>query len=203
MFFVGVAAREPAGEEDGTATRILDGALDEVAAGGFKSVSIEGVARRAGVNRVTIYRRFRDRDGLIAALAAREGHRMSAALLLAVHGIEDPAERLVEGFLVALRYARNHPLVMRAALVEPEAVIAAALADDAALLRIGREFLAEVIRDAHRARGTTHIDADQAGETLARLFATFVLLPGGLLDSRNEELMRDYAQRTLVPMLAG
>ena len=117
--------------------------------------------------------------------------------------IEDPEERLVEGFLAALRYARTHPLMLRAAQIEPEAVIAAGLADDAALLRIGAVFLAGAIRDAQRARGARHEDPDQAGETLARLFASFILLPGGQLDHTNEALMRDYARSTLVPMLLG
>lgn len=200
-FFTDVARLEPVVHDDRTANRILDGALAEAAAHGLKSLSIEAVARRAGVNRVTVYRRFGDRDALVAALAAREGHRMSMALLAAVAEVEDPEERLVEGFLASLRYARAHPLIVRAAQVEPEALIGAGLADDAALLRIGAVFLAGGIRDAQRARGAHHVDPDQAGETLARLFASFVLLPGGHLDPTSEVLMRDYSRRTLIPML--
>ena len=202
-FIADVARLGPVVHEDRTANRILDGALEEAAAYGLKSLSIEGVARRAGVNRVTVYRRFGDRDALVAALAAREGHRMSAALLASVSDIDDPEQRLVEGFLVSLRYARTHPLIIRAAQVEPESVIAASLADNGALLRIGASFLANGIRDAQRARGTSHVDPIQAGETLARLFASFVLLPAGNLDPTNEVLMREYAQNTLMPMLLG
>lgn len=202
-FFSDAARLQPVVHEDRTANRILDGALSEAAAHGLKSLSIEAVARRAGVNRATVYRRFGDRDALVAALAAREGHRMSAALLEAVIEVGDPEERLVEGFLASLRYARSHPLMIRAAQIEPEAVITGLLADDAALLRIGAVFLAGAIRDAQQARGTRHLDPDQAGETLARLFASFVLLPGGELDPTNESLMRKYARSTLVPMLLG
>ena len=202
--FLSDAARlAPITQEDRTANRILDGALEEASAHGLRSLSIEGVARRAGVNRVTVYRRFGDREGLFAALAAREGHRMSAALVAAVDGIDDAVERLLEGFVESLCYARSHPLMMRAAQVEPESVIAAALADDAALLRIGATFMAGAVRDAQRSRGVAHVDPDQAGETLARLFASFVLLPGGSLDPTDESLMRDYARRTLIPMVIG
>jgi AcrR family transcriptional regulator len=202
-FLSDVARLEPVAHDDRTATRILDGALDEASAHGLRSLSIEAVARRAGVNRVTVYRRFGDREGLVAALAAREGHRMSAALAQAVARIDDPAQRLAEGFVESLRYARSHPLMMRAARVEPESVVAAALADDAALLRIGSSFMARAVLEAQRGRGSTHVDPDQAGETLARLFASFVLLPGGALDPTDEVAMRDYARRTLVPMVLG
>jgi TetR/AcrR family transcriptional regulator, repressor for uid operon len=202
-FLADAARLEPMAHEDRTANLILDGALEEAAAHGLKSLSIEAVARRAGVNRATVYRRFGDREALLAALAAREGHRMSAALLVSVSDIDDPVERLAEGFLAALRYARTHPLMLRAAQVEPEAVIAGLLANDATLLRIGAVFLAGGIRDAQRARGTVHVDPGQAGETLVRLFASFVLLPGGQLDPSNEDTMRDYARRTLIPMLLG
>lgn len=202
-FFADAARLEPLVHEDRTANRILDGALDEAAAHGLRSLSIEAVARRAGVNRVTIYRRFVDRDALISALAAREGHRMSAALLTAVSAIEDPEERLVEGFLASLRYARTHPLIARAAQVEPEGLIAAGLANNAALLRIGAVFSAGAIRDAQRGRQNRQVDPDHAGETLARLFASFVLLPGGQLDPTNEAVMREYARATLIPMLVG
>ena len=202
-FFADAARLEPVAHDDRTAARILDGALAEAAAQGLKTLSIEGVARRAGVNRATVYRRFTDREGLVAALAAREGHRMSMALLAAVVTVENPEERLVEGFLASLRYARTHPLILRAALVEPESLIGAGLANDAALLRIGTLFLAGGIRAAQEARGTHHVDPEQAGETLARLFASFVLLPGGLLDATNDALMRDYATNTLIPMLLG
>lgn len=193
----------PPDQDDKTVTRILDAALQEAAASGLAGIQVEGVARRAGVNRVTIYRRLGDRDGLISALGAREGYRMSAALTEATASLTDPRERIVEGFLASLRYAARHPLVRRAARHEPESLIAVGLAEDAQLLRIAIEFLAAEI---HRmqARGLAlHLDPHQGAEVLARLFVSFVLLPRGPLDPADEAQMRDFADRTLVPMLTG
>lgn len=189
--------------DDATGEEILDAALAEGAARGLGNLAMERVAKRAGVNRVTIYRRYGDRDGLVSALAAREGYRMSAALAAVAARIDDPATRLVEGFVAALRYASAHPLISSAAQHEPESLIAAGLSDDARLLRIATDFLAgevRVLQEAGLARG---LDPRQVGETVARLFASFVLLPGGLLDASDEAMMRDYARRTLVPMLLG
>ncbi len=188
---------------DRTAQRILDAALAEAAAQGLHGLTTEGVARRAGVNRVTVYRRFGDREALLAALAAREGHRMATALTEATATIEDPDERFVEGFTAAIRLAREHPIIARTARHEPEALVAAGLADDAALLRIGAAFMAAAVRHAQRQGRALHLDPDAAGETAARLFAAFVLLPAGGINLHDDDATRAYARDTLVPMLLG
>lgn len=202
--FLSGATKALPGNDDRTAREILDATLLEAASRGLRALPMEGIARRAGVNRGTLYRRFGDRDGVVAALAAREGQRVRAALAEATDGLDDPADRLVEGFVAAVRYANAHPLVRRAAELEPETLIAAGLADDARLLRIGADVLAAEIRTAQAEGLALHLtDPDQAGETLARLFASFVLLPGGAIDLADEDAMRSYARNTLVPMLLG
>jgi len=193
----------PAGATDLSGERILDAALQEAAAQGTAGLTTEGVARRAGVNRVTVYRRFGDRDALLAALAIREGHRMAATLTQATADIDNPDDRFVEGFVAALQIAREHPLIARTARHEPAALIQAGLADDAALLRIGGAFMSAAICNAQAHGRAEHLDPDQAGETAARMFAAFVLLPGGIIDLHDNEAARIYARRTWVPMLLG
>ena len=190
-------------QDDETSEQILDAVLAEAAARGLGSLAMERVAQRAGINRVTIYRRFGDRDGLVSALAAREGLRMSAALAAVSATIADPEDRLVEGFVAALRYAAEHPLIRRAAEHEPESLIAAGMADDARLLRIATDFLAGEFRALQADGLAPGLDPQEAGETVARLFASFVLLPGGALDPTDEAAMRRYARRTLAPMVIG
>lgn len=128
---------------------------------------------------------------------------MSAALYAVVRAIEEPQDRLVEGFLAALQYAREHPLIQRAAQHEPQSLISAGMADDARLLRIATEFLAAQIRRLQGDGLAGSVDADEAGETLARLFASFVLLPIGPMKVTDEAAMRTYARRTLAPMVLG
>ncbi len=49
---------------------ILDAALTEFERHGVRRVSLDDVGRRAGVSRTTIYRRFANRDDLMAAVIA-------------------------------------------------------------------------------------------------------------------------------------
>ncbi|MEO6606755.1 MAG: helix-turn-helix domain-containing protein, partial [Aeromicrobium sp.] len=165
-FLLEAARSAPLPDDDVTATRILDGALAQGAAHGLDGFSLEAVARRAGVNRVTIYRRFGDREGLLAALAAREGWRMTEAVLTATSNLEDPTERLVEIFIVALNYVHEHPVLQRAATIEPEGLIAAGMAHDAALLRVGAALLADAISQAQADSTASTVDPYVAGETL-------------------------------------
>jgi AcrR family transcriptional regulator len=45
---------------------VLAATLEELAAVGYAALTVENVARRAGVHKTTIYRRWKDRESLIA-----------------------------------------------------------------------------------------------------------------------------------------
>src|ERR687885_463530 len=58
--------------------RLLDAARACVLAGGGRRTTGTDVARRAGVSRMTLYRRFPDLEGILAALMTREFGRLVA-----------------------------------------------------------------------------------------------------------------------------
>src|SRR3954451_24868745 len=111
--------------DDEMSERILDAALALAAASGLKHLTMDDVARRAGVGRMTVYRRFGTRDALVDALAGREAHRCLAELETA-SPVGAPLEaQIVAGFTTAIRLTREHPLLARLARVEPDSVLAA------------------------------------------------------------------------------
>ncbi|SDW29126.1 TetR/AcrR family transcriptional regulator [Marinobacter mobilis] len=181
--------------------RILEAALAEAAAQGLHGLTIEGVARRCRRNRATIYRHFGNRDKLAYALVVWEANKMMQVLTKAVAGIDDPEALLVEGFVAAMRFAREHPVISRTTQYEPGSLIFAARANDHSLLRLGAGFMANTIRWAQSKGLGTHLDADAAGDIAARLFSSFVLLPGGHNALNDDESTRQFALSTLAPML--
>lgn len=194
----------PEERADRTMERILDAAVVEAAASGMSRLRIDAVARRAGVNRATVYRRCTDLDGLLEAVVMREGKRMADTVLEAVDGVEEHPARLVEGFVACMRMAREHPVIARTATLEPDRLIAAGLADDAALLRLGSAVVAGHIRMAQIDGFATHLDPDETGQSIAMLFAACVLMPTAQgIDLRTDESVRAYAQRTVAPMVFG
>lgn len=208
MFLTAAAAGVLAGSgadqgADGSRARVLDAAVTEAAAQGLHGLTMDRVSRRAGVNRATIYRHFGDRDGLLEALAAREGRRIASAITEAAGSIADPYDRFIESCSLAIHLIQNHPIVQRTARMEPQALIEAGLAGDAGMLRIGSQFIAAGIVEAQAQGAARHVDPELAGETVARLLASFVLLPGGAIDLENEPAVRRYIEGTLAPMVLG
>jgi AcrR family transcriptional regulator len=58
--------------KDSTETRILDAARDSIVAIGWKRTTLTEVARRAGLSRMTVYRRYPDAVAIYADLMTRE-----------------------------------------------------------------------------------------------------------------------------------
>src|ERR1700755_753120 len=101
-------AATPLGEDE-VFDRVAAAALAEFAEHGIRRTSMEDVARRAGVSRMTVFRRFENKQGLVGVVIAREVRRGMEELDLLWEGAETLEERLVEGFAFAGRYVRDHP----------------------------------------------------------------------------------------------
>jgi AcrR family transcriptional regulator len=175
---------------DATEERILDAALEEIAARGSDGTTMDDVARRAGVGRMTVFRRFGSKDALIERLMLRELRRFLAVIDERLAAVEDPGERVVEAFLACLRAGTEHPLMARMARLEPGATM------ERLPLEVGRAFVA----DRLRFEGVD--DADAVADVLVRLAASYVLFPGEAVDVRDEAAARDFAERALAPIVS-
>lgn len=72
-----------------TSDAILRAAADLIAERGYRATTTRAIAERAGVNEVTIFRRFKNKQGILVALGESWAHRMAG---LAVSEIPDPAD---------------------------------------------------------------------------------------------------------------
>lgn len=102
---------------------LLDAALDLIYEQGFGAVSVEAVARRAGVTRPVVYDQFGDLDGLLLALIDREEQSALAPLLALMEEAPlrdvDPEEILVDGVRAFLDAVRTTPRTWRLVLMPP------------------------------------------------------------------------------------
>lgn len=80
---------------------VLDAALDVIAAEGPGALSLRDLARRAGVSHAAPAHHFKDRTGLLTAVAA-EGYRLLAEALAGVPELRERGVRYV-------RFATGHP----------------------------------------------------------------------------------------------
>jgi AcrR family transcriptional regulator len=103
--------------------QLLDATKDIVDRSGFHAVSIEAVAREAGITRPIVYSHFKDLAGLLDALVHREGDRALAQLAdVLPTGLESGGARdkLLDGMRAYLRAAQADPVTWRLVLMPVE-----------------------------------------------------------------------------------
>jgi AcrR family transcriptional regulator len=98
------------GDRRERADRILDTARDLLLSWGYRRVTIDELARRAGVGKGTIYLHWRSREEVFHAVSAREAAAMADAIVDAVRN--DPAEVALHRYLRRLFVeAMNRPVL--------------------------------------------------------------------------------------------
>ncbi len=96
------------GEADPVTTAILDAAVVEFERHGFRRVALDDVARRAGVSRMTIYRRFANRDELVTAVIDRENAVLFTDIANELKDAGPQSNYYVEAFTSAIMQLRRH-----------------------------------------------------------------------------------------------
>lgn len=190
---------------------ILEAALAQLALTGIRRTSADDVARRAGVNRATLYRRFGSREQLLAAAYLHEAGRVLEELTRRVPDVPadrsarfDPADNVVTMFTEAVALMRDHPLLQRMREVDQDQVARSMTAGAADVLGFAADTLAHRVRELHRWRGTEPpADPRDLGHTVARLIHSLVLTPGGGPDLDSPAAARRYAETVVVPMVLG
>jgi len=108
---------EPGGADDG----YLDAARDTILAVGWRRTTLTDVAKRAGVSRMTIYRRWPDMQALLADLLVREWGGLLADALVSASSPTRAA--IVDGVLATVTALRENPLFRKIVDVDPELLL--------------------------------------------------------------------------------
>ena len=104
---------------DASTEAILDAALVEFDQHGIRRVALDDVARRAGVSRTTIYRRFANRDDLVAAVMDRENARLFIDIAAELKIARPQSNPYVEAFTSAMLRSRGHRVLNRMIVDDP------------------------------------------------------------------------------------
>jgi TetR/AcrR family transcriptional repressor of uid operon len=187
--------------DDAISRRILDAALELATASGLRHLTMDDVAQRAGVGRMTVYRRFGSKATLVDALAVRECRRCLTTISDALDPSADFADRAASLFVAVLGVIRKHPLLARLAQVQPEALLNELTRDQSAVFHLVHEFLIGLIREAQEAGELIPGDPAVLAEIGLRLGASFVLMPESALPLEDVSATRETVRGLLAPML--
>ena len=158
-----------------TATRILDATLATMADHGIARLSLEDVARRAGLSRQTVYRYFPSKGSLVEATVLREEQVFITNMVSAAGRQRELEAALRAAIEAAMRTGQAHALLNRLLATEPESLVALVTTDRGPVLSAARQALQEILSAwlprVPKARLAMAVDA------VARLLVSYVVNP--------------------------
>lgn len=181
---------------------VLDAAFELFCRQGIQRTTMDDVARRAGLSRITVYRRVSSKEALVELVMLREFRRYFDQFLLDVGAADTVADRVVAGFVGSLRAIRRNPLIEGVMTNDPDLLVPSVLGEGGTTMRVVSRFLAGQLRREQRA-GTVAEDVDVTlvAELMVRISSSFLLTPSEHVDLDDDSQVADVARRYLVPML--
>ncbi|MEV0298653.1 TetR family transcriptional regulator [Nocardia sp. NPDC050710] len=179
--------------------KLLESALSAFLDFGIKRTSMGEIARRAGISPATLYRRFESKNDLVEAVSVREAQRFVAEIDKRVQTVEGTEDQLVEIFVAFITAIARNELLRRLLRTEPDLILPRLTTEAGPILAVGRTYLAGKLRELRAADGD--FDADLVAEIMARLALSLALTPDGLIPLGDAAAGREFARRTLLPMV--
>ena len=158
----------------------LDAAREAILAVGWSRTTLTDIARRAGVSRMTIYRKWPDMGSLLGDLMTREWGD-----LLQVDPSDGTAlERLVRSTVATVRAVRTNPLFARIVELDPERLLPYLLERPGRSQRLVLDMVAEQVRAGQETGEIRRGDADLLARSIVLACHGFVLSSRTMTDSR-------------------
>ncbi|MER7972863.1 TetR/AcrR family transcriptional regulator [Streptomyces sp. NPDC096080] len=186
---------------------ILDAVRDCVLAVGVRRTTLTDVARRAGVSRMTLYRRWPDVRSLVGDLMTREWIAVATGALPERAPGTAARDLLVTGLVDGVRSFRAHPLFRKIVDVDPELLLPYVLdrrgASQEALLAL----LSGALREGHADGSVRSGHPERQARALLLTVQSFALSLRTMTDASDPELsaeallgeLRSVLERSLAP----
>jgi AcrR family transcriptional regulator len=192
-------------EPDAITTRILDATLEQAELIGVRRTTMEDVARRSGVGRATLYRRFPTKDILIDAVVLAEARHYLDGVGQARARADNLEDRLVFGTVFTVTFLREHTLLRKLLRTEPETILPSLTVDAGAILDFAIDFTAGQLRtDLYGDQKTSPAQERHlrtAAELHTRLTLSFIVTPHTGIKLTTLDDTRTYVRTYLLPML--
>lgn len=192
---------------DDITSRILGATLEQAELVGMRRITMEDVARRSGVGRATLYRRFPTKAALIDAIVLAEARRYFDGHTRACANATTLEDRLVHGTVFTVTFVREHALLKRLLRAEPETILPSLTIDAGPILDFATERSAAELRTEIYGDAKTTPEQERHLRTVAelhtRLTLSFIVTPHTSINLATIEDTRAYVRRYLLPMITG
>ncbi len=185
---------------DDARTRLLRATVACLGRYGIAKTNVDDAAREAGVARATVYRHFPDgKDQLIAESITWAVAQFFTDLAVAVADAPDFPTFLEQALVHARRAVDEHEVLQKVLETEPERLLPQLTQSAPLVLETLGGYLAERLEGEQLRPG---VDAEQAGNWLARMGLSFILAEGGWDLTDSDEVRRLVRRELLAPILA-
>ncbi|MGH3675983.1 MAG: helix-turn-helix domain-containing protein [Mycobacterium sp.] len=192
---------------DEITTRILSATLEQAELIGIRRTTMEDVARRSGVGRATLYRRFPTKTALIDAVVLAEVRRYLEGSALARSRATTLEDRLVYGTVFTVTFLREHQLLKKLLRTEPETILPSLTVDAGAIVDFATEHAVVQLRaDLYGATSTTPAQERHlrtVAELQTRLTLSFIVTRHTCINLATIDDTRAYVRDYLLPMITG
>ncbi len=178
-----------------TRSSIVDAAIRCVERWGLHKVTLNDIAKEAGVSRPTVYSYFSNRDEIIQYALLQSAINFAQRLMVAIDQHESPQQRIIEAFIFTVKSIPVEPylalvadatmadLVNSSAMTAPEGV------------RLRREIFRHILQDS----SIPEPELDEIIELVARLVLSFLTVKSSIIKTESD--MRAFLNRRLLPVL--
>lgn len=192
---------------DEITTRILAATLEQAELVGIRRTTMEDVARRSGVGRATLYRRFPTKSALIDAVVLAEARRyLEGSAQARAHGATFE-ERMVYSTVFSVTFMREHTLLKKLLRTEPETILPSLTVDAGAILDYATENTVGLLRtELYGTAKTTQAQESHlrtVAELHTRLTLSFIVTPHTSINLATLDDTRAYVRNYLMPMVTG
>jgi AcrR family transcriptional regulator len=186
---------------------VLDAVRDCVLAVGVRRTTMTDVARRAGVSRMTLYRRWPDVRSLVGDLMTREWIAVATGAIPAPRPGLDTRPRIVEGLVTGVEAFRAHPLFRKIVDVDPELLLPYVLDRRGASQEALLELLGAALREGHADGSVRAAPPERQARSVLLVVQSFALSLRTMTDEDDPDLtaaaflaeLRTILERTLTP----
>ena len=178
---------------------ILDAALDVFAKIGIRRATVDEIAQRAGLGRVTIYRRVGGKNEIVTAVLIRESQKLFEAVRAAAGRADNFSDRVVHSFATTIETVRTNAVWNRLLEIEPDTVLPRLTLEASPLLAGAVAATAEVLRGPDVAT-VPQPDLLARAEILVRITHSILLTPSVLAPLETYEQVEQFARQNLLPI---
>ncbi|MER7235622.1 TetR/AcrR family transcriptional regulator [Streptomyces olivaceus] len=186
---------------------VLDAVRDCVLAVGVRRTTMTDVARRAGVSRMTLYRRWPDVRSLVGDLMTREWIAVATGAVPEARPDTGTRPRIVDGMVAGVEAFRAHPLFRKIVDVDPELLLPYVLDRRGASQEALLDLLADALREGHADGSVRRAHPQRQARSLLLVVQSHALSLRTMTDEDDTELtsaallaeLRTILERILTP----